>query len=323
MSVVAVLVWLAAEAAAGLLVPWMVVRAAVRSLGSRGVTVPNWRGEAVVRALGVAWFVWAGAVAVLAAGWGVLGGFAGPEELLADALFTAAAAPVFAAPLFLVAGIFALGLFDDAFGDATSRGIRGHLRALARGEFTTGTLKLAGIGALAFVQTSALAFDNGIGAGTVLLTWSLATVTVSGAANAVNLLDLRPGRALKGYGLLIALACVAMGLDARQGWASPAAAWTAAVSLGVLLAGPLLASWRLDVRRHAMLGDAGANAAGALAGYFLALALPLPMLAVAAAALVAVNLAAEKVSFTDVIERNAVLRALDGLGVSGDRDVGL
>jgi hypothetical protein len=63
-----------------------------------------------------------------------------------------------------------------------------------------------------------------------------------------------------------------------------------------------------------MLGDMGANAAGALAGWLLASVLPPWGLALAAAVVVALTLASERVSFSAVIERTDALRALDRLG---------
>ncbi|MDD9205184.1 hypothetical protein PU560_01735, partial [Georgenia sp. 10Sc9-8] len=91
-----------------------------------------------------------------------------------------------------------MGALDD-FGEDTasaSKGLRGHLGALARGQVTTGALKIAGIGAGAFVAAVLLTPRSGsrpvdaveLVAGTVL---------VAGTANLHNLFDLRPGRALK------------------------------------------------------------------------------------------------------------------------------
>jgi len=62
-----------------------------------------------------------------------------------------------------------------------------------------------------------------------------------------------------------------------------------------------------------MLGDAGANALGAVVGALL-LAGPMWLLWAAAAVLLALQLASERVSFTRVIESNRVLRAADRLG---------
>lgn len=306
--------WLAMAAVTAFALPALAARAHTRSLAAAGRTVANHRGRPVAVSLGVAFLAWSIGTGALAAGWGVFGGYAGAQEFLGDPLVMAVLAPVFAMPHFLVIGAYALGLLDDTHGDRSRSGLREHLGALSRGELTTGALKLLGIGALALVQTSSLAFDNGIGVTGVVLTWVLAAVVVAASANTVNLMDLRPARALKAYGLLAVLACASLALDPRQGWASAAEGWLASAMLGVLLLGPLAAVWTLDAGERAMLGDAGANAAGALAGYMLALALPLPMLAIAAVALVALNLAAERVSFSAIIEGNRVLAWADGLG---------
>ena len=45
------------------------------------------------------------------------------------------------------AGAAAFGSYDDLAGNDGSRGFRGHLGALRKGELTTGAVKLAGIGA--------------------------------------------------------------------------------------------------------------------------------------------------------------------------------
>ena len=63
-----------------------------------------------------------------------------------------------------------------------------------------------------------------------------------------------------------------------------------------------------------MLGDSGANAAGALLGVAWAARLPRPARLLALAGVTALTLASERVSFTAVIERTPALRALDQLG---------
>jgi hypothetical protein len=63
-----------------------------------------------------------------------------------------------------------------------------------------------------------------------------------------------------------------------------------------------------------MLGDCGANAAGALVGLRLAAVPHRGVRAGVLAAVVALTLASEKVSFTAVIESTPGLRDLDRLG---------
>jgi len=54
------------------------------------------------------------------------------------------------------AGDGALGCYDDLAGGNDRHGFRGHLGALARGEVTTGAVKIAGIGAAALAPASCL-----------------------------------------------------------------------------------------------------------------------------------------------------------------------
>ncbi len=195
------------------------------------------------------------------------------------------------------AGAAAFGSYDDLAGDRSATGFRGHLGALARGEVTTGAVKLAGIGATAV--TAALVADGrgggrSNGSADVLLSAGL----VAGGANLVNLFDLRPGRAIKAAAVAGALLAAAPG---------GAAAVAPALGAGVGLLPE-------DLGEHAMLGDSGANALGALLGVAAATTLPRRGKVTALAAIVGLTVASEYVSFTQVIERTKPLRWLDQLG---------
>jgi len=181
------------------------------------------------------------------------------------------------------AGAAAFGAYDDLAGSGHRRGFRGHLGALRHGEVTTGAVKLGGIGAVGIVS-AALA---GGSPADVALNAGL----IAGAANLLNLFDLRPGRAIK-----VAVAC---GVPGALATAAP---------LGAALA--LLAE---DLGERAMLGDAGANALGAMLGAA-ASALPRPARIVLLTGIAGLTAASEKVSFTEVIERTPALRKLDMLG---------
>ena len=167
---------------------------------------------------------------------------------------------------------------------------RGHLGALARGEVTTGAVKLGGIGATGLVSAALL------GGGPVDVTINAGLV--AGSANLLNLFDLRPGRALK-----VALVGGAL-LAAR-----PAARPAVAAPLGAAIA--LLPE---DLGERAMLGDAGANALGALLGTAAAASLSRPARIALLAMVTGLTAASEVVSFTAVIERTPALRWLDMLG---------
>jgi len=189
------------------------------------------------------------------------------------------------------------GGYDDLRGSGARRGFRGHLGALARGEVTSGAVKLAGIGAAGLVAGALLGGD-GDGAGPAADLIINAGLT-AGGANLVNLFDLRPGRAIK----------VTLAAGAALGAASPGGVRAAAAPAGAALA--LLPE---DLGERAMLGDAGANALGAVLGAAAAAALPRrPRIAVLAV-IAGLTAASEVVSFTRVIERTPPLHWLDMLG---------
>jgi hypothetical protein len=120
---------------------------------------------------------------------------------------------------------------------------------------------------------------------------------VAGTANLVNLLDLRPGRALKA-GILI-------GAPLLRGPAGGLAAGPVGAAGGLLPA---------DLDEQIMLGDSGANALGALLGVALAARTGPAGRAAILAVVAGLTATSEKVSFTSVIERTAWLRRLDELG---------
>jgi hypothetical protein len=198
----------------------------------------------------------------------------------------------------------ALGAFDDLAGDSTSKGLRGHLGALARGQVTTGAVKIVGLGLTGLVTAAlidAVAAANGTGPRGIPASAAdtlLGGAVVAGSANLLNLLDLRPGRALKATTVLAALAAT----DPRSSAAAGAAVGAAA---GLL---------RPDLAGEAMLGDTGANSAGALLGSALVQRTGRRGRLVALSLLTALTLASERVSFTAVIESTPVLRELDAAG---------
>jgi len=142
----------------------------------------------------------------------------------------------------------------------------------------------------------------------------LAAAGIALTSNFVNLTDLRPGRALKAYLVLGALGVVIGGsFFAAYFQFTPSGVASAAI-WAILLVGPALAVWRYDLGERGMLGDAGANAIGAVAGLLIVSGLPLWGLAIYAAVMLALNLASERVSFSKVIDSTPPLRWLDGLG---------
>ncbi len=304
----------------GVGVPWLGIRMLVPTL-SEGHKVPNYRGQSVFLGLGIAWLVWAGAAIV---GGTLIGGYllATPSGVDGGSV---AQVLTLAGPLALVA--FALGIVDDAYGSPDARGFRGHLRALTRGRLTTGGLKLVGISAASLVVGLVLAgVSPWVDADAAHLGPArIAAAVLAGAAialtsNFVNLVDLRPGRALKVYCVLGVAGVLSTAL--LMPWladlvAAPLSPSARAIDVGVLLAfvlGPVVATWSYDLGERGMLGDAGANPMGAVAGMLIVAGLPLWGLGAYAALMFALNIASERVSFSRVIENSRGLSRLDGIG---------
>ena len=192
------------------------------------------------------------------------------------------------------AGAAAFGGYDDLYGNGQSRGFRGHLGALRAGELTTGAVKVAGIGATSLTAALIAGGDGdslaGLAADAVINTGLIAL-----GANLLNLFDLRPGRAIK-------VAVIAGGPLAAAGGTAAAPLAAAAALL------------RDDLGERSMLGDAGANALGAMLGAAAVTSLPRPARLAALGAIAGLTAASEYVSFTKVIERTGPLRWLDMLG---------
>ena len=223
-------------------------------------------------------------------------------------------------------------------GGKVAKGLKGHLGALAHGQVTTGVIKIAGIGASA-LAASALVGSKATSMGGKVADLALNTVLIAGAANLANLLDLRPGRALKATVLVAAplsyFSCAAAKTPASGASVTSATASVASGASGAASATPaapasasgasaqrLLASGLNaaaitalveDLQETTMLGDTGANAAGALLGTSLAANDSWKLRLGTALGVVGLILASEKVSFSKVIAANPALNWLDQL----------
>lgn len=223
-------------------------------------------------------------------------------------------------------------------GGKVAKGLKGHLGALAHGQVTTGVIKIAGIGASA-LAASALVGSKATSVGGKAADLVLNTVLIAGTANLANLLDLRPGRALKATVLVAAplsyFSCAAAKAPASGASVTSATASVASGASGAPLAKPvspasasgasaqrLLASGLNaaaitalveDLQETTMLGDTGANAAGALLGTSLAANDSRKLRLGTTLGVVGLILASEKVSFSKVIAANPALNWLDQL----------
>jgi UDP-N-acetylmuramyl pentapeptide phosphotransferase/UDP-N-acetylglucosamine-1-phosphate transferase len=238
--------------------------------------------------------------------------FAGREVSLAEGALVVAGACALAsrtgrcADLAALAGIGGLGLLDDLLephqrraGRPVSKGLRGHLSSLRAGRVTTGAAKALGIPALSLLSAAGAPGPRG---GAMV---PLDAALTAGCANLANLLDLRPGRALK----VVLPAATLLALAPGDG---PRARSGAQLAVAALLPG--LLALPTDLRERGMLGDAGANVLGAAVGAAASRALPAPARLALLGGVVALTLVSERVSFSAVIDRTPGLRTLDRLG---------
>jgi UDP-N-acetylmuramyl pentapeptide phosphotransferase/UDP-N-acetylglucosamine-1-phosphate transferase len=257
----------------------------LRALRVGGHTRPNYRGRELPYPLGVL-IVSAALLALV------------PLTLIERIGHTAILYPGLLAVAVYALGVACLGLIDDTLGSprdgvAAPRGWRGHGAAAMRGELSTGALKAVGSLGLAL-----LAMDfTGLSVGR----WLLAAAVLVLATNALNLLDLRPGRALKAF-VLIGAGLTIGARELRPLW-----------TLG-LFVGPALIAGAYDLREEAMLGDTGANLLGALAGLWMVLTLSQTGQLIALALLVVVTVYGELRSISELVSRVPLLRELDSFG---------
>lgn len=190
------------------------------------------------------------------------------------------------------------GLWDDLLEEKTS-GFRGHFGAGLRGRVTAGLLKTvtALLVAAIFAGTMPRPLPGRLAA--------LLLVLLS--ANGLNLLDRRPGRALK---VFFAVALTILVFAAPQG---------GALRLLLPLLAITLAVAPLDLNAEGMLGDCGANLLGALLGVAAALYLSPVVQAGLLLFWTAVHALAEFVSLSSLIERVPPLDYLDRLGRSREK----
>jgi UDP-GlcNAc:undecaprenyl-phosphate/decaprenyl-phosphate GlcNAc-1-phosphate transferase len=225
-------------------------------------------------------------VLVIDAGRSVLGALGvGPESGLTEAR---------SAVLFAVFGFGLLGLIDDLAAVGEDRGFKGHLRALREGRVTTGMLKLVGGAAVAVVLVATPGFKSG-------RTLIVDALLIALAANLGNLLDRAPGRTIK-FGLVAYV---------------PIAIAVGSAPIGIAIAPVMGAALGLlgdDLHERLMLGDTGANVIGAVLGLAVVLGSRDSIRLGVMLVLLALNVAAELVSFSRVIDAVPFLRWFDRLG---------
>ncbi len=239
----------------------------------------NFRGDKIPQSFGLVIIIWAGIMLWLSA-----------------SLFPAARHTLLSW-LFAIVGFGTLGFLDDVRGDKQVQGLGGHFRAALRErKITTGFIKAVGGGLLALYLGWRLFPGN-------LRHALLAAALIALSANAINLLDLRPGRAGAVF-LVCALLLLFAAFRSEAHVGIPPL-------LYVFL--PALIVYERDARARVMLGDAGSNPLGAALGLALVQTTSTVVQILVLLVLIALHVVAERTSLTKLIEANRFLRSLDRL----------
>jgi UDP-GlcNAc:undecaprenyl-phosphate GlcNAc-1-phosphate transferase len=256
-----------------------------------GLVKPNYREERIPAVAGLIFVVLLPVTTVL----GMI--FAIPS-------FTTINAVLF---LWVVMGMGLIGFIDDVVGNNDYKGFRGHLKALFKEHrLTTGGFKACFGAVVALVFSIASANLTGAKelSWTVAILWTVISsfLLVTLAANTINLFDLRPGRAGKIY--IFGFIVILMFTKNFE------------VYTGLFL--PILAIMLFylpyDLKGRVMMGDVGSNLLGASLGTMMVWMFSDLGKIVAIIVLVLLHLAAEKISFSKLIDRHPFLRSLDDLG---------
>lgn len=199
-----------------------------------------------------------------------------------------------------VSVVFFAGWLDDTVGDRSVKGWKGHWRKWRVDKVvTTALLKAGGTGCAALLAVYLLADAGKLSLGGAVLQVLLLVLMT----NAFNLLDLRPGRAIKTF----IVVCTILAIFAAG----------TSVAVELLLLPSVAGAFVLlpgDLRARHMLGDAGANVLGFSAGCGLIGVAPEWVQAVMVVLLFALHWYAEKHSISTWIDEHRWMSWLDRWG---------
>lgn len=194
--------------------------------------------------------------------------------------------------VFGIMSMFLAGILDDIIGNRDVSGLKGHFKSLFKGNLTTGGFKAVFggfVGILVSVVISKSISDIIIN-----------TLIIALSTNLMNLLDLRPGRAIKVYLVIIISIFITL---------------TGYIKVLPLLILPnVLAYFKYDLKAKAMMGDTGSNVLGISIGILMVLGYSFNIRLIWLVFLILIHLLTEKYSLTKIIENNKVLNFIDKLG---------
>ncbi|MFQ7446501.1 glycosyl transferase [Intestinibacter bartlettii] len=194
--------------------------------------------------------------------------------------------------IFSMMAMFFAGALDDLIGNRNVSGLKGHFKSLFKGELTTGGFKALFGGFVGLVVSVCISSS--------IVDIIVNTLIIALSTNLMNLFDLRPGRAIKAYLVIMIPIYITL---------------TGYTKVFPLLILPnVLAYFNIDLKARGMMGDTGSNVLGISIGVLMALGYGIKVRLAWLVFLILMHLITEKFSLTKIIEKNRVLKFIDNLG---------
>ena len=194
--------------------------------------------------------------------------------------------------IFSMMAMFFAGALDDLIGNRNVSGLKGHFKSLFKGELTTGGFKALFGGFVGLVVSVCISSS--------IVDIIVNTLIIALSTNLMNLFDLRPGRAIKAYLVIMIPIYITL---------------TGYTKVFPLLILPnVLAYFNTDLKARGMMGDTGSNVLGISIGVLMALGYGIKVRLAWLVFLILMHLITEKFSLTKIIEKNTVLKFIDNLG---------
>ena len=194
--------------------------------------------------------------------------------------------------IFSMMAMFFAGALDDLIGNRNVSGLKGHFKSLFKGELTTGGFKALFGGFVGLVVSVCISSS--------IVDIIVNTLIIALSTNLMNLFDLRPGRAIKVYLVIIIPIYITL-----TGYIK---------ALPLLILPNVLAYFNTDLKARGMMGDTGSNVLGISIGVLMALGYGIKVRLAWLVFLILMHLITEKFSLTKIIEKNRVLKFIDNLG---------
>ena len=194
--------------------------------------------------------------------------------------------------IFSMMAMFFAGALDDLIGNRNVSGLKGHFKSLFKGELTTGGFKALFGGFVGLVVSVCISSS--------IVDIIVNTLIIALSTNLMNLFDLRPGRAIKAYLVIMIPIYITL---------------TGYTKVFPLLILPnVLAYFNTDLKARGMMGDTGSDVLGISIGVLMALGYGIKVRLAWLVFLILMHLITEKFSLTKIIEKNRVLKFIDNLG---------